>query len=320
MRTKEIKPIPEKPSDYDHLEDIILKMFREEIYYPLLEELQVPKKTIINSSDVILAAIQSGLIYFSRGQFKGRFNAALSRELKRIGAKWDPKQVSWRIPLSSLSQDIRTAISASEFRFTQVLQKIDDRLAKQSAKFADIVKIDQFFDKTLFKLDGEIKKSLKGIAISPELTDYQRKVISAEYTKNLNLYIQDFTKKETNELRKKMQERVLKGYRYEGVIKEIQKSYGVSHRKAKFLARQETSLMMTSFKQSRYTGAGVNQYRWHCVVGSAKHPVRPMHKIHDGKIYRFDQPPIVDLKGNRKNPGQDYNCRCVAIPLVKFNE
>lgn len=319
MRYVEIKPIRETLSDYDKLEDIIDEMFRKEIYYPLLAELSEPKKSLQNSLDDLMQSIQSGKIYFSRGQFRGRFTAAISREMSRIGAKWDSKELSWRIPLSSLSHDVRMAISASDFRFKQVLGKIDERISQQSANFADLFKMERFFDHTLWKLDGEVRSSLKGIVVTPELTDYQRNKIAKDYTENLNLYIQDFTKKETDELRQRMQERALKGYRYEGVIKEIQKSYGVSKRKAKFLARQETSLMMTSFKEARYTGAGVMDYKWRCVVGSSKHPVRPMHKIHDGKIYRFDRPPIVDSKGSRKNPGQDYNCRCVAIPLVKFS-
>ena len=80
---------------------------------------------------------------------------------------------------------------------------------------------------------------------------------------------------------------------------------------------------MTKYKQVRYQSAGVNQYKWKCVVGSPNHPVRPMHaelgkRSDKGELFTWDNPPIVDSKGDRKNPGQDFGCRCVAIPVVTF--
>jgi SPP1 gp7 family putative phage head morphogenesis protein len=95
----------------------------------------------------------------------------------------------------------------------------------------------------------------------------------------------------------------------------------VSANKAKFLARQETSLMTTKLKETRYREAGVNEYKWKTVAGSKLHPVRPSHKILEGRIFRWDDPPITTPPGEavrRNNPGQDYNCRCFAQPIVRF--
>ena len=55
----------------------------------------------------------------------------------------------------------------------------------------------------------------------------------------------------------------------------IQKSYGVTANKAKFLARQETKLLTTTLKEVRYVDAGVTKYKWKSVTGTAAHPVRP---------------------------------------------
>ncbi|MDD0884230.1 phage head morphogenesis protein, partial [Xylella fastidiosa subsp. multiplex] len=37
---------------------------------------------------------------------------------------------------------------------------------------------------------------------------------------------------------------------------------------------------------------------------------REDHAAHDGTVFRWSDPPATG------HPGQDYNCRCVAIPNV----
>ena len=186
------------------------------------------------------------------------------------------------------------------------------------ANFADNFKIEKFFDTQIFKTDVKINKTLEGITVAPKLTKDERNTIAKAYTKNLDKYIKDFSEKEIVELRSKIEKNVLEGGRYESMVDIIEKSYGVSKRKAKFLARQETGLMMSEFKKVRYLDAGVKEYIWTCAAGSPKHPVRPMHKALDGKKFSWNNPPITDEKGNRNNPGEDFNCRCYAIPVVKF--
>ncbi len=319
MKVRQLRPIKETPSDYDAIEAAIREVFKKYIYLPLMAELGRESITIKNSTDDLIDAIRTGRIRFYRGRFEGKFNSSISKELRKIGAEWDRKQGSFAIPRSKLSIEVASAIDLSEARFEQTIKKIAKRLDEISpVEIAEKVKLEHLFDATLYKVNDDFEETVKGITVAPELTPHTRKRISEEYTKNLQLYIQDWTQKEIIELRKDIQKRSLAGLRYESMVKVIEKSYGVSQRKAKFLARQETSLMMTKFKQTRYEDAGVNEYKWGCVVGSPNHPVRPMHKALEGKIYRWDNPPIVDEQGNRKNPGQDYNCRCFAIPLVKF--
>lgn len=121
-------------------------------------------------------------------------------------------------------------------------------------------------------------------------------------------------------LRKQVMAAAFRGNRYDALVKTIQRSYGVTVSKAKFLAHQETNLLMAKFKETRYTDAGIVEYRWRCVTGSKLHPVRPSHKALDGKIFRFDDPPITTPPSEaprRNNPGEDYGCRCTAVPVVR---
>lgn len=324
QKIRELEPIKESSEYYEEIEKQIVKLFKEEIYLPLLAELGASQKVLQNSLEDVTDAIKSGRISFYRGHFKGRFSSSISKELKKIGAKWNRKQGSWQISQSSLPPDIRSAIAVSESRFKQVLKKIDDKLAQfLPEQFASKVSFEKYFDSALFKIDGAFKKTLKGISVATDLTDVARQKIAREYTQNLEKYIRDFADEEIINLRKEMQKQVFAGVRYEAAISTIKKSYGVSERKAKFLARQETSLMMAKFKESRYADVGIKEYYWMNVVGSPNHPVRPMHKAlgdasKKGKIFSFDNPPVTDEHGNRNNPGEDFNCRCYAKPIIRF--
>lgn len=320
MREKILQPIKESTEDYERIENFLIDLFRKEIYLPLMAQLNVPKNTIQNAgSDALIDAIKFGRIYFSQGKFSGRFNSTTTKELRALGAKWDRKSAVFKIGLRVLPMDVRNAILASEVKFQEKIAGIDKKLAKiLPDEIADKVQVQKMFDASLWKVEKDFQASVSKLTIAPKLTDKEAETISKEWNENMQLWVKDFTEKQIKKLRKDVQASVFAGNRYESMIATIQKSYDVSQSKAKFLARQETSLLMTKYKQTRYESAGVKEYIWGCVSGSANHPVRPIHKALEGKKFRWDDPPITDEKGTKNNPGQDYNCRCFARPVVRF--
>jgi SPP1 gp7 family putative phage head morphogenesis protein len=318
---QELHPIKETTEDYEKVERAIKLLFKREIYLPLIAALGLRNKNVLKNApaDALLEAIKFGRVQFAQGVFAGKFNAGISKRLREMGAKWSPSDRGYRILKTKLPYDVQYAVSASESYFQTKLEKIDQLLAKLvPAKIADKLKVSKFFDSSLWKVQKDFKKSLKNITVAPDLTDAARTRISEEWETNMKLWIQGWTEEEIKKLRQEMKKTIFAGNRYESSISAIQKSYGVSERKAKFLARQETGLLMAKFKETRYTDAGINEYKWGCVVGSPKHPVRPMHKALEGKIFRWDNPPITSPTGDRNNPGQDYGCRCFARPVVRF--
>lgn len=319
LQIKELSPIYDKPEYSDEIERRIVLLLRDEIYYPVLKEINAKKSVLANAYSDLIDSIASGQIQYVNGHFEGSFNAVLSRELKKLGATWDRKHGWWKISQSELTADMRGAIGVSESRFKQMAAKIDKKLGELLPKeISEKLKFENLFDKTIWTVNKEFEDSVKSITVAPKLTQYQRERISTEYTHNMQLYIQEFTEKEIVKLRQEVQTHVQSGQRYESLVKSIRDSYGVSQSKAKFLARQETSLLVTKFAQTRYTEIGVNEYRWQCVTGTKAHPVRPWHKKHNGKTFTWTNPPQTDEHRGRKNPGQDFGCRCRAIPRVKF--
>jgi len=322
MKFIELKPIKETTVDYEAIEREIIDLLRREIYLPILQSLRMPKQTVRNDKDELLDAIRLGRIVYGDGAFSGSFNASISRGLKQIGATWDRKRQAWRISDRSIPTDIKSAVALGESRFKRRVSQASRQLSEMDpSEIASGLMVRKNFDSVIGKVDSEFRSSIQGITLAPKLSEESKKRISAEWSKNMQLFVQDFTKKEILELREKISEHAMKGNRYESVVKTIQDSFGVTQRKAKFLARQETMLMTTKLKQIRYEDAGVDYYKWVCVAGSSNHPVRPTHKAlgdrsKRGELFRWDDPPLLAEDGQYKNPGQDYNCRCYAVPVV----
>lgn len=322
MSVRELRPIPLRLSDYDDVEARIVAVFREGLYWPLTRELTLTRRSISNASDALSRAIRAGHVRYSRGRFSGRFTASISRTLSKLGATWDRATETWRLPSAELPPDLKADIATSEARFQERVDAAQRRLARlDTGKLARSFVASDLFDRSIHRTDGDVRRTLKAVSVAPQLSEGDRRRIAEEWQENLRLYIKGFADEEILDLRRRIRKSVESGNRHEALVGTIRRSFGVTERKAKFLARQETNLLVTRLKEARYRAAGVVEYRWRCVAGSPKHPVRPAHRKLDGTLQRFDTPPITSEPGQpvrRNNPGQDFNCRCVAIPVVKF--
>ncbi len=320
MKIIELPIIPERPEDYDDIMRRLQELWLREIYIPIAAEMALPRDKLQNSLDELSAAIGSGRIRFYRGIFSGKFSSVISRELRKLGAV--KVKEGFKLPSAKIPTSLRSAIAISESRMERVCAAIDQKLqAVVPDQLADKLKVDDLFEKTLWKVNKSFEKSIKNITVAPQLTEHTRERISEEYTQNMKLYIKNWTEQEIIKLREEVRKSAFSGNRWEYLSKRIQKSYGSSQAKAKFLARQETSILMSKFKQMRYQDAGVNGYKWVTVIGSPEHPVRPLHKhlgerSKRGEIFQFDDPPVAGNNGEKQNPGEPYGCRCTARPVV----
>lgn len=324
----ELTPIKETPNDFEKLEDRIKEAFKKSIYLPVLQEFEAKDRKLKNAADDmnLTKALKVGRVVYKHGGFSGTFNASISRELKSLGATWDSHINSFRITLSSLPASYQQLIAQSSQANIDRIERIKERLTKISPEdIADSVKSTDVFKKALWKTDAAIAKTLKAITIVPKLDPEDAQKIADEWQNNMRLIIKDVAEEEISKLRAKINEHVFAGGRSSGLVSQIQKviqgSYDSSLSRAKFIARQETSLLMTKFKETRYVKAGVKEYKWGCVAGTVNHPVRPAHRKLQGTIHSWDNPPVTTEPGQperKNNPGQDYNCRCFAMPIVRF--
>ena len=124
-----------------------------------------------------------------------------------------------------------------------------------------------------------------------------------------------------------MQQIVFDGFRNgestTDIAADIQHEYQTNRHQAQMLARDQVSTLNSQISRLQQEDAGCKRYKWSTSKDSR---VRDCHKSLDGKVFSWDDPPEMWYKtksgirytGRRCNPGQDYMCRCVAIPVFDF--
>jgi len=322
LRYIDLAPIYHPHEIFEEVQERIEKRFLTQIYWPVLSLLQVPRDTLQNSKESDLRAIEfalsSGKLTFNRGTFSGKYNASIAKALRSLGAEFDKRSSTYKIHYSKLPQQIQGAVDSSDRAFSSKLRKIDTKLA-------DILKVapskvtvfKDLFDHAIYRASESFEENVKKVGITAKLNWEQEKVISDQWQNNLDLDIKGWEQEHIQQLRALIKESYFAGDRYGTLLSTIQESYGVSESKAAFLARQETKLLVSAYTQSQYQKNGFPEYKWKCVVGSAAHPVRPMHQALNNTIQRWDSPPVTNKNGDHNAPGCDWGCRCYPQPIIR---
>lgn len=299
------------------IEEKIVKFFDDFLFNYIHEVLDDNK--VYNSKGIVSALLMGRLLYDNKGLFysKGKISNSLAKELEAIGGKWSKSAKGYRVNGKMLPTDILQAIAQVNIHNREKFDRIKgylDSLTDTQEYVTNNLSFDIEVNHIGKNLDTQLKRTLNGIAIPAEMTDFQRKEISKNYTNNLNYYIKKWAGSEIIKMRKNLEPIILDGYRAEALEEMIQKQENVSKKKAKFLARQETKLLVAEYRKNRLKEYGVNKYRWSTILDGRE---RELHRELNGKIFSWDNPPFIDATtGETGNPGEAYNCRCRAIPVI----
>jgi SPP1 gp7 family putative phage head morphogenesis protein len=315
---KYLKPQPLHEKYFEPIEAQLKDFIYEYLYKPLREVIQgtTKQKVIVNTKfEIIEKAISSGLIQYNNGIFSGRFNAALGRQLRSIGAIFNKQTKVFKMETSKVPDSIRIIAAQKQAHAREMSEKIELELNKIQEALPQVV--DQTsvnYVKTIDRTTNDFKKLYKAIEVSPEESQDFKDKQNKEYSQRIKPYIKDWAEKEILQLRQDVSDNANKGYRFDHLIKTIQKRYGSSKSKAKFLARQETALFMSSYRKNRFVSAGIKQFKW-STSGDSR--VRDDHKNLNGRIFDYANPPIIDTAtGQHGLPGQGFGCRCVDIAIL----
>lgn len=91
------------------------------------------------------------------------------------------------------------------------------------------------------------------------------------------------------------------------IKEEIQQAYSVSESRATLIARDQIAKFNGNLTELRQKSVGVSKYIWSI---SLDERVRPDHAEKEGNVYYWNDPPA-----DTGHPGQDFQCRCSALPV-----
>lgn len=154
-----------------------------------------------------------------------------------------------------------------------------------------------------------LKELSGGLSLPTAGSDpYLREILSASTTENVQL-IKSISHKYLNSVQGAVMRSIAGGGGLETLVPFLEKQKGITLRRARFIALDQTRKAMTNLSAARMQDVGLQEFEW-LHTGGSDHP-RPLHQQMSGKIYRFDDLPVIDEKtGEKGKPGQLPGCRC----------
>lgn len=236
-----------------------------------------------------------------------RLLRAVLRKLKELtlaemeeikGALRQDSTESEKIIEEILADFIKSGVKTDVMEGVRRIMNSVDKTAKENLRqaFRNCLQVDVFIDDTelLNKVTEEWYSSQSKLVNS----------IVSTYTDKLGIVVSNA---------------VQRGSLYKDVKEEIKGIYDVTDNRAKFIARNEIGNLNAITTKTRQEEAGIYCYEWQT---SQDERVRDSHAAMDGDIYYWSGNKVGEINGLKVypapkfHPGMDYNCRCVAIPII----
>ncbi len=211
---------------------------------------------------------------------------------------------------ASISSQARILTNAMINKYTDLFASLSkpmaERFAQESDKSSDIA-----VKSSIRHLSEKLTLSTKTITSGP-LGD----ILSATITENVGL-IRSIPAQYLGGVQGAVMRSITTGNGMQDLVPFLQKHKGITLRRARMIAQDQTKKSFSGLSKARMQAIGVEEYEWLHTSGS-RHP-RKLHIAMNGQIYRYDDPPVIDDKtGERGIPGQAINCACRMRPILNF--
>lgn len=151
-------------------------------------------------------------------------------------------------------------------------------------------------------------------AITPQMAEVLKGTVAQNVSLIKSIPEEYFTKVQGEVLRS-----ITDGKGLEDLVPFFEDQAGVTERRAKNIAFDQTHKAYNGLNRGRMLGAGIKKFEW-VHSGGGLHPrLRHLEQL-NGKIFRFDNLPVIEDDGERGIPGQAVNCRCTMVPVVEFEK
>lgn len=103
----------------------------------------------------------------------------------------------------------------------------------------------------------------------------------------------------------------------EAIYKQAKTFQGISNRRAKTIARDQTQKAVSGYTQARAQQLGFEYYQWVTAGDERVSTGKGGHKVLNGRIYKYSEPSaIIDSYGNKGHPSTRVNCRCTQVSVI----
>lgn len=183
------------------------------------------------------------------------------------------------------------------------------RLEKVAPEIASV-----FLDQSMHHTDRAFQSILRdaGFTVRFRHTESTRQALDIALGGNVGL-IRSIGQQYLNRVESTVWRSVNAGYDVATLSKELRKAFGVSERRAAFIARDQTNKAKATIEKARRLELGITEAIWlHSHAGKTP---RPSHVAADGKRFKVEEGMFLD--GKWVQPGEEINCRCHSRAIIK---
>ena len=220
------------------------------------------------------------------------------------------------VGMDGIGMDANPA-SQARIALAALSRKWDKRFAALSNSLVDRM-IDQTLKHSTATLESSLKVISEQIKVRETLSDPAVKTVIQASTQQAAQLIKLIPAEYLGKVQGEVMRALTTGRGQADLIPFFTKEYNGRVKWARQVALDQTRKAYSTINRVRLEKVGVKRYEW-LHSGGAKEP-RKDHIAMNGKIFEYNNPPVIDQRtGERGNPGDAINCRCVAKPIFDFD-
>ncbi len=301
----------------DSISADVIGYFQDVIITPLESAIVGTRR---NATDTALkAAIASGVVWYAGDSFNGTFNAEISVQLSRMGARFKSRSQTFAIPLASIPLDVRQAIYEARDSSAKTIAAIAALVLLMRANIEgaptgiDILATER---KILDAASAEFNKALHDFdeGRNPLGIPSSMKDVADDINEAVKADAKRVAMEELEKLSEELATLAATDAPLDAVKKTIERVKKRLANRTRTMSEHAAALLLSEYRREQAKRLGLSSYIWRTM---RDHRVRHDHRLLDGKQFRWDSPPITNLHtGERHAPGEDINCRCVPLNLI----
>jgi len=219
-------------------------------------------------------------------------------------------------------------ISSQARIITNKLQNKFDQLFAENAKAISETMVLKENTTSAVHLKQSLKELSGGMNISTDLiTPDMKDILKASIAESTEL-IKSIPQQYMVGFQGDVMRSITTGNGLKDLVPQIKYRKGVTDRRAKNIALDQTRKAYNALNRGRMEALGIDTYEW-VHSGGGKEP-RPEHKQRypaglNGGIFSLNDPPVIQKATGGKpairgKPGDLINCRCTMRPVIKFTK
>jgi len=291
-------------------EDVMLKGDR--LTYNAAQQSRY-KQSILDLVESMIESVEMAVKKFFKSSVAKQFYATDDNKKDKT-----PKQIAATAAASS-------TISAGAKKLTDALTKKFNQLFDRSAK--EIAQELAF--ESLKSSETRLKTSFKtlsgGVTLNTDiLTGPLKQVVSAAVAENVSL-IKSIASEYLSDVEGSVMRSITTGGGLQELIPALEKHGGITKRRARNIAEDQTRKIYNQINKSRMQAVGIKKFMWLHSAGGQK--PRRSHIALSNNVFSFDDLPVINQEQVdagyegpiRGIPGQAINCRCTMTPVIEFD-